>query len=265
VRSVLTAASTESAVEDWHPPPTHRFVAHNEVQVWRARLSSEGRALASCFQTLSPDEREKADRFRFPRDRVRYIVARATLRNILSRYLDTPPGRIRFTYGSHGKPALDDGIAGPRLRFNVSHAEDIALYAVARARAVGIDIEYVRDGHASMDIAERFFSPAEVAALKGLPQHQQSEAFFNCWTRKEAYLKALGEGLSYPLDHFTVSVTPGESAAVLTVPDSERSWSLSALRLPRGYVGALVVEGDRPIIRRWAMDLVGGLEPSVQV
>lgn len=233
-------------VSPWCPPPPTITLASDEVHVWRANLTLSASRLESLEQTLSTDERERARRFYFQRDREHFIVARASLRAILGCYLDLKPDELRFCYGPHGKPALSSESLGGDLRFNLSHSGGLALYAVTRGREIGVDIERVRPELADGKIAERFFSPREVAALRALHPHLQLQAFFNCWTRKEAYIKATGDGLSLPLDQFDVSVVPGERAALLNTThnlgESSR-WLLRQLLPGADYIAALAVEG----------------------
>jgi 4'-phosphopantetheinyl transferase len=153
---------------------------------------------------------------------------------------------VVFCYGAHGKPALAGDTGADAIRFNAAHSLGVALYAVTRGREVGIDLEHIRFDLAVMEIAERFFSRREVATLRTLPTEAQRQAFFRCWTRKEAYIKARGEGLSLPLDQFDVSLTPAEPAAVLGTqrdPSETARWSLQELPLAPDYVAALAVEG----------------------
>ncbi len=168
------------------------------------------------------------------------------------------PDHLRFYYGPQGKPKLDKETAGEALRFNVTHTQGLALYAVANGREVGIDVERIRPELVDGDFAERFFSPREVAALRMLPVGLRPEAFFNCWTRKEAYAKARGDGLSLPLKQFDVSLAPREPAALLSTkgdPLEAARWSLSALHPGPGYVAALAVEGHdwRLECRQWVV------------
>jgi 4'-phosphopantetheinyl transferase len=166
---------------------------------------------------------------------------------ILSRYLEVEPDWLRFNYSAYGKPALGDEFNEEGLRFNLSHAGGVALYAVSLSRELGIDLELIRHDYCDERIAEQFFSPREVAALRALPAEMQPEAFFNCWTRKEAYIKARGEGLSLRLDQFAVSLAPGSRAELLDVggePQELMRWTLMALDPGPGYVGALAVEGS---------------------
>jgi 4'-phosphopantetheinyl transferase len=156
-------------------------------------------------QMLSHDEIARAERFHFERDRRRFVVGRGLLRAILGRYMGIESERLRFRYGEYGKPYLAEEYGGKALQFNVAHSQDMALYAIARDREVGVDIEYIRPFPNLMQIAEQFFSARENIALQAVPEHLKDEAFFTCWTRKEAYIKARGDGLSLPLDRFDVS------------------------------------------------------------
>lgn len=234
---------------DWRSPPAQPGLSHDQVHVWRARLDVSGAELALLRDTLAQDELDRAQRFHFPRDRDRYIAAHGALRVILGSYLGIAPNRVQFDPATspHGKPRLKQPTArGQAVFFNISHSHELALYAVACGRDVGVDVEYVRPNLAEGRIAERFFAPGEVASLRGLPAHEQPLAFFNCWTRKEAFVKARGEGLSLPLDRFEVSLAPGQPPALLRVvdaPDEAARWSLHAFAPAAGYVAALVVEG----------------------
>lgn len=192
---------------------------------------------------LAMDEQARAARYRFPKDRDHFIAARGLLRVLLSRYLRVSPADFTFLYSGLGKPSLAEH-QGAGLRFNVSHSHGLALLAFAQGRELGVDLESVRPEVAGLRIAERYFSPAEVAALRALPESQQTEAFFNCWTRKEAYIKARGDGLSARLDLFDVSLAPGHPAALLrTATDEPSRWTMMALEPGTGYQAALVVEG----------------------
>ncbi len=238
----------------WCGPPEVATISRDEVHVWRAALDQTASQRQYFQRHLAADERARAARLYFERDREHFIVARGVLRDILARYLNREPGSLSFRYGSHGKPALagNDDEAG--IRFNISHSRGMALCAVALGREVGIDIEQVRADLAIVEIAERFFSPREVATLLLLPALEQRPAFFRCWTRKEAYIKARGEGLSIPLDGFDVSLAPGEPAALLGVrPDPVDSirWSLEDLDAAPGFAAALAVEGRGWRLSRW--------------
>jgi 4'-phosphopantetheinyl transferase len=172
------------------------------------------------------------------------VLGRGFLRVLLGRYLETEPKEVRFTYGLFGKPALADEHATSRLRFNASHSHELAVYAFAWEHEIGVDVEYVKTDFASEDIARHFFSAYEVATLMALPEAERGPAFFRCWTRKEAYIKAIGSGLSHPLDEFDVTLAPDMAAALLRDhrdPNAISRWSMSNLELD-GYAGALVVE-----------------------
>jgi len=224
------------------------------MHVWRAHLDQEPPLVRALRDTLTPDERQRASRFKFEKDRVHFIVARGALRDILSRYLGTPPDGISFSHGEFGKPALAGAAADSQLRFNASHSHGVALYAVNRGRDVGLDLELMREDFAGLEIAERFFSPREVQALRALPRDLQTAAFFNCWTRKEAYIKARGEGLSHPLHGFTVSLAPGEPAEFLLIDDDSAEasrWSLIELSPAAGFAAALAVNGPKPPLTFW--------------
>jgi 4'-phosphopantetheinyl transferase len=238
----------------WSRPPAGLTLGDDEVHVWRARVDLEPAQLARLREFLTPDELNRAARFHFSRDRERFIAGRGVLRALLGRYLNVPPDAHRFRYNPYGKPELASEQGAVPLCFNISHARGLALLAVARNRAVGVDLEYVRAEMAVMDIADRFFSAREVTTLRALPVEQWPAAFFACWTRKEAHIKAHGEGLSLPLDSFDVSLTPGEPASLLCVDgdvERARDWSLCELTPGEGYTGALAVQGRNWRLRCW--------------
>jgi 4'-phosphopantetheinyl transferase len=225
------------------------LLSSDEVHVWQAFLEREESHFNELAQTLSENERLKAKRFYFQKDQRRFVVTHGILRNILGRYLNVEPNRLKFSYGSHGKPAIDGVTDGHSLCFNMSHSYGLALFAFAWRRRVGVDVEYVHPMPDAEEIAERFFSPRENAALRTVPAGKKLEAFFNCWTRKEAFLKAIGDGLSRSLDSFEVSLFPGEPARLLSVegdPQEAFRWYLRALAPASGYMGALAVEHKDP-------------------
>jgi len=224
------------------------------VQVWRARLDVPAYRVRELAQLLSLDEARRAERLFFDVDRQRFIVARGLLRTILGRYLRAPPAELRFVYGPYGKPELTLEFADGRLHFSVAHSHRLALYAVAYDRQVGIDLEYMRPRLVSKAVAEHFFSPVEVERLGALPEKEQREAFFCCWTRKEAYIKARGEGVSLPLDCFEVSPVPNENPVRLRThgdPAEATRWCLRGLEPGAGYAAAVAVEGFGWHLRRW--------------
>jgi 4'-phosphopantetheinyl transferase len=239
----------------WQLQPSALVLGDGEVHVWQATLDQTPPRIDNYLRTLSEDERKRADRFHFQRDREHFIVARGALRHILGLYLSRAPDSLSFQYSSHGKPALVLESGSDAISFNLSHSNGTALYAMTRAREVGVDIESIRGGQQAEQIAERFFSTREISTLHALPPVLQRQAFFLCWTRKEAYIKAKGEGLSLPLDQFDVSLTPGEPAELLdTRPDplEARRWSLRDLvPEPPGYAAALAVEGSDWSLALW--------------
>ncbi len=243
----------KDAENEWLSPPARLRLAENDIHVWRVRLDQAEHDLPQLWSILAGDEQIKAERFRFPKDRAHYIVARSALRFILSRYLLLEPHKIRFGYSPYGKPALDPASHRESLSFNLSHAQELALYAIAQKRQVGIDLEYVHRDFGWQEIAERFFSRQENSALRSVAAEMRYRAFFNCWTRKEAYIKARGEGLSHPLDQFDVSLRPGEPAALLhsELPQETARWSLQELAPGPGYVAALAAEGHNWHVTCW--------------
>jgi 4'-phosphopantetheinyl transferase len=223
-----------------------------DVDVWSVQLDCSPAYIAVLLHTLSEDECERADRFYFERDRRRFTCARGALRRLLAAYLDTEPSELTFSYGPNGKPALSGRFAHA-LTFNVSHSHELALVAIGRDVEMGVDVEAVRSMNDADDIASRFFSPRETAQLRALPDAVRTEAFFACWTRKEAYLKALGSGLAKPLDEFDVAFAPGESPALCVHGDERETarWSIRGLAPAPGYTGALVTESGGGAVRCW--------------
>src|SRR5437773_665542 len=228
--------------------PSSFQLASDEVHSWCASLDVPPETSARLYATLTPDERTRSARFQFERDQQRFIVARAVLRDLLGRYLQIQPGKISFVYNAFGKPDLGSEFAN-RLKFNLSHSAGLALIAIATASDVGVDLEYIRAQSDYADIARRFFSAAEVDYLIALPGHLYAEAFFSCWTKKEAYLKAHGEGLAIPLNSFSVPLTTDPAPTPVDLYDASkgnipaRRWSLFTLRPAPGYAGALAIEG----------------------
>jgi len=221
----------------------------NGVEVVAARLDAAPRAVGELHALLSDTEKRRARRMAFGRDRRRFIVARARLRQLLGARLGVRPESVELAYGAHGKPALAPRFADADLRFNVSHCDDVAAYVLAfgGAREIGIDIEAVRVMSDADDLAARCFSDAERAAYRALDPPDRPLGFFNCWTRKEAFIKALGDGLGYPLDRFDVSLTPGEPARLLRVEDMSGDgcrWRMMSFLPAPGFVGAVVTESN---------------------
>jgi 4'-phosphopantetheinyl transferase len=198
-------------------------------------------ALAACYALLDEAEQARASRFRFARDRDRYVARRGQLRTLLAAEVDQPAFALRIVEDSYGRPYLADH---PDLHFNVSHSNGRALFAITHGVRVGCDLEWRNPELACRKVAARLFAPAECAALDALPPEQWVAGFYNCWTRKEAFVKGLGLGLSYPLHAFTVSVAPGEPAQLIA---GGAGWSLSSFEPAPGFQAALVMgEAERP-------------------
>jgi len=247
------AATSVAAEPAWETPPEFVKARRDEVHVWRACLDVQSSHVQRLALMLSADERERAERFRFQRHRDHFVAARVFLRILIGQYLQKEPDQIQFSYNPYGKPYLaQEGNHTPS--FNLSHSEGLALYAVTRDREIGVDVEHVSERVDTDEVAQHHFSPSEIASIRALPQSLRQRAFFTCWTRKEAYLKAQGNGLSAALDSFSVSLKPAEPPALLNVQnDSEESsrWSFLAIDPDPGYVAAVAVEGRSPLLRCW--------------
>lgn len=235
----------------WGPPPRDLAVELGRVHVFRLRLALPPERLAALRALLFPDELARADRYRAARDGARFTAARGLLRALLADYAKTNPEQIGFETNLHGKPAL----AGVGLSFNLSHSGDLALIAVTQAGVeLGIDVETIRDNVEYERLAQRFFAPGETAALLALPSEQRMDAFYACWTRKEAYMKARGLGLAIPLDGFEVSMAPGEPPRLLRPAAGDphgTEWALWQIDPGPGYAAALCVRGRVTGIRCW--------------
>lgn len=238
----------------WRPLEGPLRPAPGEVHVARFALDAAPARIQALRAVLCDEERARADRFLFPQHRDRFTVGRGVLRQALAGSLGLSPASLRFVYGPQGKPALPDG----DLAFNLSHAAGLALLAVAGGRALGVDVE---DAGRLVDhegVGRRFFSPAEHAELMALPSEQRGAGFFNAWTRKEAFIKAKGGGLSIPLDSFAVSLRPGEPARLLWTrddPEEAARWTLLSLDAGAGFAAALIARGVPGAVRLW--DLPG--------
>jgi 4'-phosphopantetheinyl transferase len=234
-----------SATPSFHVTP--QSLALDEAHVWQFDLDTQFSADEQWESFLSSDERDRALRFHFPVHRRRFAASRGFLRIVLGAYLNTDPKTLCFRYSDKGKPSLGGMHAPSLLRFNLSHSENMVLLAIALGREVGVDVEYMRPDLELESTAQRFFSAAERESFDTIPLAQKRAAFFYCWSRKEAFIKAKGDGLSLPLDQFDVSLTPGAPAELLaTRPDAgeKARWSLRTLDAGPDYAAALVVEGS---------------------
>ncbi len=234
--------------------PAHVQLDLNEVHVWKASLEVPHNVVNHLNGVLSADEFDRARRFHFEKDRRHWIVAHGILRLLLGRYLDVEANELQFVTNDYGKPSLVQPLHEAQLHFNLSHSGEIALYAFAYDRQVGIDIEHMRGPLDYEEVATHYFSSYECSMLHALPASLREEAFYMCWTRKEAYIKAHGVGLSQPLDEFDVSLTPSEPAALLADrhdPEAPGRWSLYTLAPEDRYAGALAVEGGGWQLTLW--------------
>jgi 4'-phosphopantetheinyl transferase len=220
-----------------------------DVHLWVARLEASENVFAEAFSWLSPDEVERADRFRFDWHRRAFVLGRAVLRALVASYLRIAPKEASFTYGPKGKPGL--GGAAKSLLFNVSNSGDLAAYAFTLDCEIGVDVEHRKRLIEIERIAQRFFAPDEVTELLGLPEGERHEGFFNCWTRKEAYIKAVGDGLSVPLDSFQVTLRPGVPARMVGLNGSDAAaerWTMHAFTPAPDYAGAIAYQDrERPL------------------
>jgi 4'-phosphopantetheinyl transferase len=244
-------------LEIWKAAPPELVLLKNELHVWQYNLFQSD--TNSLFETLSSDEKQRARRFYFDRDRIAYVSCRGMLRTLVGKYVQADPASLSFDYTSYGKPLLPSGSTGAKsgLVFNISHSNALALFAFAIGRDVGVDVEFVRPGVAKELIAERFFSTRETEKLRSLPAGEQAAAFFRCWTRKEAFIKARGDGLSLPLDQFDVTLGPGEPAALIRTdfdPSQVHRWTFYDLNLNSDYAGAVALEGKVTALKLYRLN-----------
>jgi 4'-phosphopantetheinyl transferase len=218
-----------------------------EIHLWRVFLDTDVSVVQRLEQLLAQDEQAGAARFRFERDRRRFVVARGLLRSIIARYLRVDPRELMFAYGTRGKPYLESPSTGDQqLRFNISHSQGLALYGFAVGAEIGIDLEYVTPLAEMAAIADHFFSPREKRVLSEVPEREATERFYEIWTKKEAYIKAIGKGLSHRLDQFTVAMGLQRENALLEVagdPDAPNRWWLQRIEPASGYLGAYCIAG----------------------
>lgn len=237
----------------WPARPASPRLAPNEVHIVAVALDTPDARTRRRAAALHDDERHRAERFRIAADRDRFLVGRTVLRDLLAELAGLPADAVAYTTGPHGKPALADHL-GEELHFNMTHARGLALIAVTHAAPVGIDVEAIEEIPDLLDVANRFFAPAETAIIRDLSGRARVDAFFTCWTRKEAYIKALGRGLSEPLDQFTVSLRAGEAVQLLGCGAGDgpaSDWTLRDLRPAPGFVGALAMRYPSPVVRCW--------------
>lgn len=216
-----------------------------DVHVWHWRHEAAFVTGPDPYLPLSGDERARAARYLVDKARVEFVATRSALRQILGTYLNAPAESISFRYSERGKPSLD---LNPGIGFNISHSEGLSVLAISRGHDIGVDVEWIRADVEAAALAERFFSPSERDRLLRLSENEIQPAFFRCWTRKEAYIKARGDGLSLALDSFDVSLEPGVTSALLrTRPRATEAqkWIVSDLGLATGYAAALAWSASR--------------------
>jgi 4'-phosphopantetheinyl transferase len=257
---LVSHVQQDEPMTGWRTPPRSPALCENEVHVWGVRGPFQDAALADSLDLLSPDERARANGYLRTADKHLFVVARVLARTALAQYLHRDPRSIAFDHGRHGKPSVAAS-SHHRLGFNISHSGDIVVCAVAPVEAIGVDIERVRSTVSVDALAARHFSPAEREALGRWVPEARRAAFFTVWTRKEAYLKALGTGFSIAPESFTVAAAPDEPARLVApAPDSKsRAWSVADFEPAAGYAGAVVVEGSGWHYRFWNGSAVAGL------
>jgi 4'-phosphopantetheinyl transferase len=232
----------------WDLTQCDGVLADDEVHVWHFSLDLPDDGIASLHGMLDADEKSRAARFKFPAPRNQFIASHAFLRTALARYLHADSSELHFRTSTHGKPELAEG----DLQFTLSHTEGAAVVAIARRRAVGVDVERVRENLEPLELADRFFSRQEAEWLRAQPDSQRIPAFFACWTAKEAYIKACGGGLSIPLARFGVMPNSAHAELKLEIygkPDESERWSMWQLDLGTGLRSALAVEGKNLTVR----------------
>lgn len=245
------SSNSATLPERWNVPPASLSLHDQDVHVWRVRLDHYEEMWRHFLPLLSRDELARATFYLAPHHRARAVLSRALLRQILARYLATQPDRLRFSYGPDGKPGLGDASL---IFFNVAHSHNIILYAIAAEREIGVDVEFLRVVPEALQIAERYFSPREYAALRSLPVAQRQWGFFTCWTRREAFLKAVGTGLARELDRIEVPGHPHESPRLWATEegqDQRDQWRLIDVLPAADYVGALAITGGVSRICYW--------------
>ena len=219
----------------------------NAVHIWSASTDIDEKQLHYLQSIISEDEQKRAAKFYFEKDRVRFIVARGFLRMILACYIKKTPEEFRFRYNKFGKPSLEN-INNNNVQFNLSHSDKMIVYGFTSCRDIGIDIERIRTSEDTVQILDHFFSELEKEEFKMIPEEKKKETFYQCWTRKEAYIKARGEGLSIPLDDFSVTLIPGSPAKLIKADKDSAvtQWHMKDISVASGFAAAAVVSGSEP-------------------
>lgn len=220
------------------------FLKEDYVSIWYLNIREDAGYYNFLYSLLSEDEKQKAGKFKFQNDRVTSVLARGSLRLLLSKQLDCNAKDITFYYGEYGKPSLIKN--NKTLKFNVSHSKDMIVIALCNNYDIGVDIEYIKRDFDVFDIVENYFSKKEIKTLNSLPKPEQTAAFFRGWTRKEAFIKAKAKGLSFPLDSFSVSIDSDDKAELYeTIWDvnEKASWNISPIIIAKDYKAAVAVKG----------------------
>jgi 4'-phosphopantetheinyl transferase len=223
------------------------FLNHHEVHIYWTNLDLPLIQIEAFLQILSADEQERANRFRFAKDRNRYIVSRGVIRTLLGQYLKLKPNLIKFVYNSKGKPSLELSLNSLNLNFNLSHSQGLGLYGITQGHLIGVDLEYIKPLTDGEKIAKRFFSPQEYQIISRLPQSEKQQAFFKGWTAKEAFLKATGEGLSNGLDQVEFELQPEQPFRLLKIQGDATmasQWSLFSFTPVTDAIATILVQGQ---------------------
>jgi 4'-phosphopantetheinyl transferase len=235
----------------WEIPSMPVVLGNNEAHIWHVDIKKTAHDLEYYRGLLSDEEREQENRYHFERDRMRYAITHGVLRLLIGVYLNIAPHKVSFNFSKRYKPALSDN-ANLKLCFNLSHSGNFIVYAFSMDCELGIDIETIRKMKDADGIIERFCSEREKVDYFSVPKKDRTKAFFNCWTRKEAYTKARGDGLYFPLDHFSVSLKPGDSPRLIEVADESGEkdrWDIHEIPVHDEYLGALAIENRKSILR----------------
>lgn len=240
----MTSSDPSSPI--WTDAPAKNTLTANAVHVWLVRAEGAGLCLACCENLLSAAERERAARFKFEQDRRLYVAAHAALRSILAGYLNAAPAKLEFETGPRGKPRLAPAFAHDKLEFNLSHSSAVALIAVAPEKEIGVDVERIREDFGFAEVAKRYFTAKEVSAIEALPEDLRRRAFYQCWTSKEALLKAKGVGLSGELDEVEI-VLDGDGR--VRIESRLPGWCLNEIGPCDGYAGAMALEANEIDLR----------------
>ncbi len=237
----------------WQNPSQNLTINPQEVHVWKTNLEQSSINVQNSFNILNEDEKNKAQRFRFEKHQKRFTIARSNLKRILSFYLSIPPQEIEFQYNTYGKPKLLDKINQLDLQFNVSHSEDIAIYGITCHNLIGVDVEYIRPMPEAENLAQRFFSRKEFEKISTLLSEEKNREFFKLWTAKEAYLKAIGKGISGGLEK--VEVSTHEPISFIRLPESNHiNYNLFYLTPHHNYLAAIAVEDHQQIYQYWQLN-----------